>query len=78
MVKDLPSNIAVAHKFGEWGNNKLNVHVLSESGIVYYNDKPYLLTVMTKGTNVKNLGPEISKISRMTYDFISNMDNRSL
>lgn len=78
MVKELPKNIAVAHKFGEWGNNKLNVHVLSESGIVYYNDKPYLLTVMTKGANVKNLAPEISKISKMTYDFITTMENSSL
>ncbi|MCW3121357.1 MAG: hypothetical protein JWQ38_849 [Flavipsychrobacter sp.] len=77
MVKDLPTNIPVAHKFGEWGNNKLNQHVLSESGIVYYNDKPYLLTVMTKGTNVKNLAPEISKISKITYDFISTMDNNA-
>lgn len=78
MVKDLPSGIAVAHKFGEWGNNKINLHELSESGIVYFHDRPYLLTVMTKGTNVKDLGPEISKISRMTYDFISSMGNPTL
>jgi len=78
MVKELPTNIPVAHKFGEWGDNKLNQHVLSESGIVYYNDKPYLLTVMTKGTNVKNLAPEISKISKMTYDYINSMDNSNL
>ncbi len=78
MVKDLPSSVAVAHKFGEWGNNKINLHELSESGIVYYHDRPYLITVMTKGTNVKDLGPEISKISRMTYDFISSMGNPTL
>ncbi len=78
MVKELPSNIAVAHKFGEWGNNKLHIHVLSESGIVYYHDKPYLLTVMTKGPNVKDLGPEISKISKLTFDFISSLENPSL
>lgn len=78
MVKELPTNIPVAHKFGEWGDNKLHQHVLSESGIVYYNDKPYLLTVMTKGTNVKNLAPEISKISKMTYDYINSMDNSNL
>ena len=78
MVKELPANIAVAHKFGEWGNNRINLHVLSESGIVYYNDKPYLLTVMTKGTDVRSLAPEISKMSKMTYDFITTMDNPSL
>jgi beta-lactamase class A len=78
MVKELPSDIAVAHKFGEWGNNKLRVHVLSESGIVYLNDRPYMLTVMTRGSNVKDLGPEISKISKMTYDFISSQSNPNL
>jgi beta-lactamase class A len=71
MVKDLPSNMKVAHKFGEWGNNATNSHELHESGIVYVNDKPYLLTVMTKGTNAKQLGDVIGKLSKQVYDVVN-------
>jgi len=68
MLKDIPPNIRVAHKFGEWSDFKSNVHQLHESGIVYLNDKPYLLTIMTTGSDVSQLTEVISTVSKMVYN----------
>lgn len=72
MLKELPANIKVAHKFGEWGDNRVNVHEMHEAGVVYLQDKPYLLTVVTKGSNSKDLAGIISKVSKLVYDNISS------
>jgi beta-lactamase class A len=71
ILRGLPPAVKVAHKFGEWGDVQRNIHELHEAGIVYLNDKPYLLTIMTRGENTKILGEEIGKISKLVYDFIS-------
>ena len=71
MVKGIPKDIRVAHKFGEWGDIKRNIHELHESGIVYIAEKPYLLTVMTRGDNTEKLSEEISKISAYVYEMMS-------
>lgn len=71
MLRGLPGSVSVAHKFGEWGDYKKNIHELHECGIVYLNNSPYLLTVMTQGANPKDLATEISKISKMVYDMYS-------
>lgn len=63
----LPSNIPVAHKFGEWGNVKTQEHQLSESAIVYMDKIPYLITIMTRGNDVKRLPEVISGISKITF-----------
>lgn len=72
MLKYLPSGTKVAHKFGEWGdpNNPTN-HQLSESGIIFDNDNPMLITVMTRGNQVSSLPPVISEISRRVFDRIT-------
>ncbi len=71
MLKELPGNIKVAHKFGEWGDNRVNVHEMHEAGVVYLQNKPYLLTVVTKGSNSKDLAAIISKVSKLVYDDMS-------
>jgi len=68
MVKDIPTNVKVAHKFGEWKDLRTNVHQLHESGIVYLNNKPYLLTIMTKGSDVNQQTEVLGAISKMVYD----------
>ncbi len=66
LLKELPSNIKVAHKFGEAGRgNELELH---ESGIIFINDKPYQITVMTHGGDIKKQAAIISQISKMVYD----------
>jgi beta-lactamase class A len=71
MVKQIPADTKVAHKFGEWGSNVNNVHELHESGIVYVKGKPYLLTIMTRGANPLQLTDVVSKISKVIYDEVS-------
>ena len=71
MVKELPQNVKVAHKFGEWGGNRVNAHEMHEAGVVYLQGKPYLLTIATKGTNSKDLAAIISRISKAVYDELS-------
>lgn len=78
MVKNLPSTVKVAHKFGEWGGNRINIHELHEAGIVFIDKKPYLLTVMTTGNNSRDMSAVISKISRMVYDDFSIAANPSM
>jgi beta-lactamase class A len=68
MLRDLPANTKVAHKFGEWGDNRVNAHEMHEAGVVYLQNKPYLLTVVTKGSNSRDLAMVISKVSKLVYD----------
>ncbi len=65
LVKGLPDNVKIAHKFGEAGSQQL--HQLHETGIVYLNNTAYLITVMTKGTDLQKLTQTISEISKITY-----------
>ena len=69
MVKALPANIKIAHKFGEMGD--ATTRQLHESGIIYINSSPYLLTIMTKGYDINKLPAVISDITILTYMDIS-------
>lgn len=65
IVKGLPPGTVVAHKFGEAGNDiEKQLH---ESAIVYLNDEPYLLTIMTKGRDNQKLAALIAEISQVIY-----------
>ncbi|MHC1707686.1 MAG: serine hydrolase [Bacteroidales bacterium] len=66
LVKSLPSNLTIAHKFGESGI--IEMPEFSETGIIYNGDLTYLLTVMTKGTNSKLQADAISEISKLVYE----------
>lgn len=65
MMKQLPTDIKVAHKFGESGYG--DTYELHESGVVYIGDKSYLITVMTKGHDLKKQATVISNISAQVY-----------
>jgi beta-lactamase class A len=67
----IPDNVEIAHKFGEAGT-PIEMH-LHESAIVYLKNKPYLLTVMTKGKDNKTLSKLIGEISSVTYKNMLNM-----
>lgn len=62
----LPQDVIVAHKFGEaqYGN----MMELHESAIVYLDDQPYLLTIMTKGSSSQKLANAMSDLSKLVYD----------
>ena len=62
----LPSGISVAHKFGEFGAAD-GTKQLHDCGIVYKPNQPYLICIMTKGTDFDTLAAVISHISKMVY-----------
>lgn len=67
IVSKLPADVMVARKFGEmFKDHKRELH---ESGIIYCNNKPYMLIVMTKGYNPHQLAGFISSISDTIYHF---------
>ncbi len=65
LLRNLPEFVHVAHKFGEGGDSR--EPELSESAIVYLDNKTYLLTVMTKGKEIKKLEDVLSEISEIIY-----------
>lgn len=66
LVAGLPPGITVAHKFGE-AKSSDGVLQLHDCGIVYRPTQPYLVCVMTKGSNFGTLAGIISDISKMVY-----------
>jgi beta-lactamase class A len=66
IVAGVPSDIPVAHKFGESGYS--NERQLHDCGIVYFSDRHYMLCVMTRGKNMQDLVSVIQDISKLTYE----------
>jgi beta-lactamase class A len=67
----VPNNVQVAHKFGD--SNELDQsgtpsgHELHDCGLVYYPGHPYLLCIMTKGTDIPTLESVIAGVSKIVY-----------
>ncbi|MGL2966203.1 serine hydrolase [Flavobacterium sp. XGLA_31] len=76
ILKGLPEHTRVAHKFGESGNQ--TEKQLHESGIVYLDNKPYLLTIMTKGKDFKKLSQLVGEISQTVYAEMASQANSAL
>lgn len=70
LVAGIPANIMVAHKFGEYEDS--TVEELHDCGIVYYPNHPYVLCIMTKGSDVEQLAPVIKGISALVYSEIDS------
>lgn len=73
MRKTIPSDVKVAHKFGEryYGDIKQ----LHDCGVIYYPENPYLLCVMTIGKDFEDLAEVISHVSDVVY---REVDSRKL
>ncbi|MEC4051078.1 serine hydrolase [Flavobacterium sp. SUN046] len=65
ILKSIPTGTKIAHKFGE-GGDPLEKQ-LHESAIIYIKDKPYLITIMTKGKDMNKLPQVIRQISEVVY-----------
>lgn len=65
LTRKLPKELVVAHKFGERGINE--DMRFSESGIVYLEGNPYLLTIMSRGTSAEQQAAMISDISEFIF-----------
>jgi len=66
LLKDIP----FAHKIGIDVDKKIHL----DSGIVYLKNRPYLLTVMTKGKDEKNAQKIMEDLSRKVYNYVENYE----
>ena len=72
LVAGVPPNMVVAHKFGERSDERdPQIKYLSDCGIVYYPLHPYLLCLMTRGTDFDALSGVLQDISRTVYDEVN-------
>ncbi len=69
LISKLPKNTLVSHKFGEYSDN--TTLELSETGLIFLEERPYLLTVMTRGKEINQLSSVIAEISEAVYDLMS-------
>lgn len=67
--KGFPKHVKLWHKFGEWRHAGFD-YELHESGVVYLGNKPYSLTVMTKGGDTQNLATSIAILTNRLYHVV--------
>lgn len=70
LAAGIPSEIRIANKFGERNiadNYEPNRKQLHDCGIVYHPTKPYLICVMTKGSNLDSQQTPIKELSELVY-----------
>lgn len=65
---NLPADIIFAHKIGVDGAKK----VYSDSGIIYVQNRPYILTVMTKNKNEQMVREVMKDVSEKIYNYVKN------
>lgn len=75
LVQGVPKGIEVANKFGE-RELPNGIKQLHDCGIIYYTSHPYLLCIMTRGTNYESLSQTIGEISKTIYGGLDNQYNK--
>lgn len=69
LVAGLPTDIKISHKFGERRNG--NIDQLHDCGIIYKENKNYLLCIMTRGNDFNSLSNTIQDLSRLVYENVN-------
>ena len=69
ILKNLPADVKVIHKFGEYAADE--DRELHESAIIYVNNNAYLITIMTKGHDFSKLSDLMGHLSKMIYDYMN-------
>ncbi len=72
----LPSDIKIAHKFGEHQDQNNQYKQLHDCGIIYYPSYPYLLCIMTRGNDFEKMEGAIQDISLTVYQEIDKQIKR--
>lgn len=67
----IPTDVKLANKFGERSIGK-DLKELHDCGIIYHSSKPYLLCVMTRGTDFTLLTDSIKEISSIVYNLVDS------
>ena len=71
LVAGIPKDITVAHKFGERQFLPSKEKQLHDCGVIYFPEKPYLLCVMSRGSDFNQAANFIKEISQTVYNEIS-------
>ena len=70
IVAGLPSYITVAHKFGERRlPDSLQLH---DCGIIYRTNSPYLLCIMTRGSDFRQMASVIENLASLSFQKFDN------
>ncbi len=69
LLAGLPPKLTVAHKFGEAGSEE--VDQLHETALVYANGNTYLMTMMTKGVDLKDQARVLSAVSKVVFEHMT-------
>lgn len=73
LVAGVPDSVIVAHKFGiKNPSDEDPTSQLHDCGIVYHPKHPYLLCIMTKGTDQKEQTATIKELSEAVYNVIDS------
>lgn len=76
LAAGVPKGVPVAHKYGERFLNTSDARQLHDCGIVYHREKPYLLCVMTRGSDFDKMTRAIREISAMVYSEVDGQTPR--
>jgi beta-lactamase class A len=81
LVAGVPATTTISHKFGEYtlklSDGSVVNRELHDCGIVYYPVHPYLLCVMTRGSDFPSLAKTIADTSAIVYRFVSSQTSAS-
>jgi len=74
LIAAIPPDVKVASKFGERVFVKQNAEIiqLHNVGVIYYPGRPFLLGVMTRGTNFGTQADVIRDITRLVYNEVDH------
>jgi len=73
LIAGVPENVIVAHKFGiKNASEKEKTTQLHDCGVIYHPENPYLLCIMTKGTDQPAQTNTIKELSTAIYQVISH------
>lgn len=72
LVRELPPQVTVAHKFGERMSGVQRQ--LHDCGIIYLEPNPYILCVMSRGEDFAKLSEYIGAVSKLVYDKVSSQN----
>lgn len=76
--KAVPDSIRIAHKYGKRdleNPNGMQTLQLHHFGLVYHPQKPFILGIMTRGSNLKVKEEIVYDLSKITYDEICRQLN---
>jgi len=76
LVAKLPTDVLVAHKFGEYWLEGSDERQLHDCGIVYEPNSPYMICIMTRGKNMDLMAETIAEISKLVYDQVHEVAKR--